>query len=224
MEKLEKKMSLDLFTPTPAETEYSTQGLFGEARGKMFGVLEGVRQNGNSIKLYAFSGQYNGHWSLPGWAPPLFEEKLWLKVNNDTEKQIKQLTKHLADSCESPEEYRQLKDKRRKMSQQLTARLHSLYTIYNFKGQAAGLTSFFPDNRGIPTGTGDCCAPKLLNHALQQQIIPIGISEFYWGRSNRSKTRHHGHFYPACTDKCQPLMGFLLCGLQETLEGRAIPS
>lgn len=102
------------------------------------------------------------------------------------------------------------------MSRQLMRQLHALYTVRNFRGQSSDLTPFFPSHRGIPTGTGDCCAPKLLNYALLRGIRPVAIAEFYWGRTNRSKSRLHGRFYPACHDKCMPILGFMLCGLDES--------
>jgi hypothetical protein len=214
MKKLERKKRLDLFS-SASEEVYSTESLFGEAGGKMFGVLEGLDETGNRIILYAFSGQFNGHWHIPGWSPPLFEEKIWRQTNEDTEKQIKRISALLVDGPGSSLAIQTLKNKRKKMSQQLMTRLHSLYTIGNFRGRTAPLSSFFSDKRGIPTGAADCCVPKLLNHALQKRITPIGISEFYWGTTNKSGTRRHGFFYPFCIDKCKPLMGFMLCGLAE---------
>ncbi|MBV5332456.1 hypothetical protein JZU54_02570, partial [bacterium] len=50
-----------------------TDALFGEARGKMFGVLVCRAADGSRRILKAFSGQYNGLWEVPGWAPPIFD-------------------------------------------------------------------------------------------------------------------------------------------------------
>ena len=91
--------------------------------------------------------------------------------------------------------------------------LHATYLLTNFRGESKSLTDVFLGTSGIPTGTGDCCAPKLLNYAAKHNLTPLGISEFYIGKENRSKTKEHGTFYPACSSKCQPILGFLLCGL-----------
>ena len=64
---------------------------------------------------------------------------------------------------------------------------------------------------GIPTGTGDCCAPKLLHYAATQQLKPIAMAEFWWGEHSADK--YQGEFYGACAERCQPLMGFMLSGL-----------
>jgi tRNA pseudouridine32 synthase / 23S rRNA pseudouridine746 synthase len=64
---------------------------------------------------------------------------------------------------------------------------------------------------GIPTGTGDCCAPKLLHYAATHQLKPISMAEFWWGEDSRDKRQ--GEFYGACVERCQPLMGFMLAGI-----------
>jgi hypothetical protein len=70
MEDWNKQGTIDLFpgssTPDPA---LATDYLFGPARGKMFGILEGHDQEGQQRFLYAFSGQYNGRWLVDGWVP-----------------------------------------------------------------------------------------------------------------------------------------------------------
>ena len=66
----------------------------------------------------------------------------------------------------------------------------------------------------MPTGTGECCAPKLLHHAATHGLTPLGLAEFYVGRTNRSGTRRHGEFYAPCAEKCAPILGFLLCGVE----------
>ena len=87
--------------------------------------------------------------------------------------------------------------------------------LTNFRGETKPLNDIFQDKNGIPTGTGDCCAPKLLNFAVKNNLTPLGLAEFYWGKENKSATRQHGRFYQSCTSKCQPILGFMLCGLDE---------
>jgi tRNA pseudouridine32 synthase/23S rRNA pseudouridine746 synthase len=65
----------------------------------------------------------------------------------------------------------------------------------------------------IPTGTGDCCAPKLLHCAAVHNLKPLAMAEFWWGPPSGDKIQ--GEFYGACGDRCQPLMGFLLSGLSQ---------
>jgi hypothetical protein len=93
--------------------------------------------------------------------------------------------------------------------------IHGLYRLTNFRGETASLEEAFIGSNGIPTGTGDCCAPKLLNYAAKNNLRPLGISEFFWGKENRSGGHRHGAFAASCAEKCQPILGFMLCGLND---------
>ncbi|HIK05005.1 MAG TPA: RluA family pseudouridine synthase [Trichormus sp. M33_DOE_039] len=104
----------------------------------------------------------------------------------------------------------ELKQKRKAISRQLQAQMHAAYSLMNFLGQSSSLQQLMPD--GLPTGTGDCCAPKLLHYAATHGLKPLAMAEFWWGTSNQDKVQ--GEFYGACAERCQPLMGFLLAGLR----------
>ena len=67
----------------------------------------------------------------------------------------------------------------------------------------------------MPTGTGDCCAPKLLHYAATHRLKPLAMAEFWYGASSMSEQKIQGEFYGACRERCQPLMGFLLSGLPQ---------
>ncbi len=194
----------------------STNSLFGELRGKMFGVMTCISTDGVICTVKAFSGQFDGRWQIPGWAPPLFDVERWHQVNTPEEKAIKDLDGIIRTG--KVEEKERLIQMRRHLSRALMKDLHALYRLTNFSGKTASFSDIFSDGSGIPTGTGDCCAPKLLNYAALHKLIPVSLCEFYWGRDNKSGTRSHGSFYPPCDEKCAPLMGFMLCGLKELYE------
>ncbi len=209
---IEKSGTIELASSRSRQNpQLKTEYLFGKARGKMFGVLECEDGYGNITYIYAFSGQYNGLWLVNGWVGPLFNVDEWLKTNYLTEKEIKRLTCQIEDNRQSTETAT-LKTIRRQLSRELMKELHALYTIPNFSGETTTLSHLFPQGN-IPTGTGDCCGPKLLNHAAKNNLRPLSMAEFYIGKENRSLTKQHGAFYPACTEKCQPLLGFMLCGI-----------
>ncbi len=190
--------------------------LFGKARGKMFGVMECMRPDGSVIFLHAFSGQYNGLLLVDGWAPPLFDVAQWEQTNFATEKTIKKLGRDIEQLALDSPTRKELRQKRRTLSRDLMTQLHNLYCVRNFRGKHSLLSQvFLPEGAGIPTGTGDCCAPKLLNQAILNNLLPLGMIEFYLGKENLSGTRQHGQIYPPCRDKCQPLLGYMLCGLDE---------
>jgi tRNA pseudouridine32 synthase / 23S rRNA pseudouridine746 synthase len=105
---------------------------------------------------------------------------------------------------------RELKTQRKALSRQLQAQLHTAYALTNFMGQTRSLQEVIT-NGSMPTGTGDCCAPKLLHYAATHGLKPIALAEFWWGTATSDKIP--GKFYEACAERCQPLMGFLLSGL-----------
>ena len=86
--------------------------------------------------------------------------------------------------------------------------------VYNGKGESLSIWNVFAKDGLIPPGgTGDCAAPKLLNHAYQHGLIPLAMGEFWYGKSPDTAVRTQGHFYPSCTSKCGPLLGYMLQGL-----------
>ncbi len=116
-------------------------------------------------------------------------------------------------------EIRDLKQQRQILSQTLQAQLHQITTITNFAGETKSLQNLRPN--GLPTGSGECCAPKLLHYAASNQLTPLAMAEFWWGAAVGDK--QPGVFYGACADRCQPLMGFMLSGLAAEVQ-RRIPA
>ena len=110
----------------------------------------------------------------------------------------------------------ELKRTRKALSRQLQSQLHQAYTLQNFAGEARSLAQLMIDP---PSGTGDCCAPKLLHYAAIHHLTPIAIAEFWWGPATGDK--YPGQFYGPCAERCQPLMGFLLSGLSEAINQKA---
>jgi tRNA pseudouridine32 synthase/23S rRNA pseudouridine746 synthase len=108
---------------------------------------------------------------------------------------------------------RQLKLRRKALSRHLQTQMHQAYRLVNFAGESASIQSLqqFVASGGLPTGTGDCCAPKLLHYAATHGFKPVAMAEFWWGSATGDKIP--GEFYGACIERCQPILGFLLSGL-----------
>jgi tRNA pseudouridine32 synthase / 23S rRNA pseudouridine746 synthase len=104
----------------------------------------------------------------------------------------------------------ELKRQRRQLSGQLQGKMHAAYSVMNFYGMSQSLQGLMPG--GLPTGTGDCCAPKLLNYAASQGFKALAMAEFWFGGGDMGG-KVPGEFYGACVERCQPMMGFLLSGL-----------
>ena len=193
------------------DARLSLDYLFGPARGQMFGVLVYADRDGRQGVLRAFSGQYNGLWEVPGWVPPILDPREFMRVIEIDEPRIKELTRRIQGLAPDDPERKAMQAQRRELSRSLTARIFDLYRLTNFRGQTRSLADVFL-GPSMPTGTGECCAPKLLHHAAQHGLTPLGLAEFYVGRENRSATRRHGQFFAPCAEQCRPILGFMLCG------------
>ena len=108
----------------------------------------------------------------------------------------------------------ELKQQRKDLSRQLQTQMHNHYSLTNFAGKSLSLQQLVLGN-SMPTGTGDCCAPKLLHYAATHDLKPLAMAEFWYGASSINEQKIQGAFYGACVERCQPLMGFLLSGLPQ---------
>ncbi len=163
--------------------------------------------------LQAFSGQYNGLWHVEGWVGPVFDTIAFNDLILAPEQEIKSIGREMGILAKGSSLYRQLLVQRRTIAQNLMRDIHNLYQLVNFRGEKMPLATVFIGSGAPPSGAADCCGPKLLHHAAMQGLTPESMAEFYWGGSNASSTRQHGRFYMACVAKCQPILGFMLCGL-----------
>ena len=91
--------------------------------------------------------------------------------------------------------------------------------VRNRAGESSSIWEIFSREGLIPPGgTGDCAAPKLLNYAFFHGLEPLAMGEFWYGTSPDTAVRTHGHFYPSCTSKCGPLLGYMMKGLRSPVE------
>ena len=185
--------------------------------GKMFGVL--IVEGGF---LAAYSGLLEGRNDWPYFVPPVFDAQQPDGYFKTKEREIS-LTAHLSPLTS------------KQMSQELQIWLFHQYRMLNARGEVKDLVDIWQDYHTSPRlrqkyplppgGTGDCCAPKLLQYAYSQGLKPICMAEFWWGPSPKSEVRHHGQFYPACRGKCKPVLTWMLQGLDvdPTPEENSIP-
>ncbi len=120
----------------------------------------------------------------------------------------------LIEQQEILEQARSLKRERKATSRALQAKMHAAYRLPNAAGHTAQLEEAF--DGPPPSGVGDCCAPKLLVEATRRGLRPLGMAEFWFGAPSRDGSKQPGVFYGPCAERCQPILGHLLCdgGLQ----------
>jgi len=106
----------------------------------------------------------------------------------------------------------ELANQRKTMSEALQNWLFEHFVMLNYAGERRNLLDIF---RGTvqqlpPSGTGECCEPKLLQYAYIHHLKPVQMAMFWWGKSPDNEIRHHLHYYPACSGKCKPVLTYML--------------
>lgn len=148
------------------------------------------------------------------------------KLNNESihdHYRLKQLRKHWAAEVERLKsnvtaletEIDTLKEERKNRSAALQDAIFDQFYFVNKaleKRSVGDIFKYTPEGR--PTaGAGECAAPKLLQYAFLNGLEPIALAEFWWGQSPKTEVRIHGHYYPACKGKCEPILGHMLLGM-----------
>ncbi len=109
-----------------------------------------------------------------------------------------------------------LKAERKQRSAALQQWLFHQFVMLNANGERKDLCQIFQEE-GIdvpPAGSGECCAPKLLQYAYLHNLQPLYMAEFWMGASPKDIIRTDGEFYPSCTSKCKPILRHMLQGLE----------
>lgn len=109
-----------------------------------------------------------------------------------------------------------LKTERKQRSAALQEQLFGQFRLLNARGEIKNLCDVFRESSHNmpPAGAGECAAPKLLQYAYLHQLHPVAIAEFWWGSPSKTEIRRPGFFYPACKGKCEPILGYMLQGLE----------
>lgn len=113
------------------------------------------------------------------------------------------------------QEINALKEIRKEKSAALQQQLFEQYYFLNQAGEMKSLGTIFhaTEDQKPPAGAGECAAPKLLQYAFLNNLKPIALTEFWWGKSPSSDIKKHGQFYPACRGKCEPILKHMLAGI-----------
>lgn len=116
-------------------------------------------------------------------------------------------------------EIRKLRERRKDLSDILQKWIFDNTIVLNACGERKSIAAIFSD-RGLvpPAGTGECAAPKLLQYAFLHGLRPLAMGEFWYGRSPDNEVREEGRFYPSCSSKCGPLLGFMMRGIALSTE------
>ncbi len=113
------------------------------------------------------------------------------------------------------DEINALTKRRGELSYQLQRDMFTHYRLTNGLGESRSLLSIFEEHNGRlpPSGSGECAAPKMLHYAFMHNLTPLLIGEFWYGDSPQGEVRHHGQLYGACKSRCEPILGYMLQGV-----------
>ena len=184
--------------------------------GKMFGVLvvesteKGAAKGETLGFLAAYSGLLAGRNDWTYFVPPVYDAQQPDGHFKLTEREIVRTAQHAPLLS-------------KELSQELQEWLFHQYQLLNARGEVKDLVDIWQSYYSRPKlqrkfpyppgGTGDCCAPKLLQYAYQQGLHPVCMAEFWWGAATKTELRQHLNFYPACRGKCKPILTWMLQGL-----------
>ncbi len=217
-----------------ADIEAHTEWREEVGRGKMFGFL---LYNGGMLKAY--SGQILGRSDWDGYVPAIFDYLQpdgYFKTHEAEITQLnKKVEKYRGINVKGDERRRldTIRAERKERSQALQRWLFTQFRITNPEGGSASVLEVFGEyaKRNAlhqtvpPSGTGECCAPKLLNYANSHGLKPLALAEFWYGESPKGEVRHHGRFYEPCQSRCQPIIWWMMRDEGKVKrEGRALPS
>ena len=189
-------------------------------KGKMFGVLVVEIPTGRLGFLAAYSGLLAGRNDWAYFVPPVYDAQQPDGYFKTQEREISRISR---DSRESRCSRDSSDSSSKQLSQELQTWLFHQYRLLNGRGEVKDLVDVWQEyyNRPKllrkyplpPGGTGDCCAPKLLQYAYKQGLKPLCMAEFWWGETTKTELRHHLNYYPACRGKCKPVLTWMLQGL-----------
>ena len=161
-------------------------------QGRMLGVL--VCTDGTVLKAY--SGEPDLQTPLEDFVPPVFDVPRYRSILDSYDSLIHSSEDH------------------RFISRQCWEELKALYRFNCFDGLVRTLDDVFPN---APSGTGDCCAPRLLSYAYGLGKRPLSLCEFFYGDGTAS----HKSFCDPCDQRCKPLLPSIV-GLDIIYQDEAI--
>ncbi len=174
---------------------FSTSPLFREGGGIMFAIAVAIDERTREvIVLKAFSGEYLGTAHIEGFVPPTYDELIYHDLLTSSDLVIKKLQKE--GNFKEAKQY----------SSEVQKKIHELHAFYCIDGTRRTLNTLIP-HLVMPSGTGDCCGPKLLSEIFRRGLRVISIVEFFYG--NDAEHRHK-EFYPPCVRRCEPLISAMI--------------
>ena len=188
-------------------------------QGVMIGSLVCWDKKKNKrIILYAVSGNNKQLISTKNISNEIFVQSIVSSEEIDqalkeNDKEIHELTEEINKLTlvnKNSTERTKLVKKRTELTDSSLKKVFSLYSFTKYDGKKISLDEIieYHNNHLPPTGTGDCCAPKLLSYAFDKGYEIISMDEIYYGRDTKNKT--NGMSYAPCDERCGYILPFIM--------------
>ena len=184
---------------------------FHTQRGKMFGILVVKKQDHTYCYIGTSSGKLPENAKCDKFIPSIFDESTDDFFINKGMIGLSEISNQIKNT-NSPSEIILLKEKRKQKSVALQKQLFENYHFLNLSEKEKNLLEIFKHSAhgNPPAATGECAAPKLLQYAIKHHLKPIALAEFWWGESEENKEKEHTAYYPACKNRCRPILEYML--------------
>jgi len=188
-------------------------------QGVMIGSLVCWDKNEKKrLVLYAVSGNNKQLISTKNISNEIFVPSIVSSEEIDqslkeNDKEIHELTEEINKLTlvnKNSTERTKLVKKRTELTDSSLKKVFSLYSFTKYDGKKISLDEIieYHNNHLPPTGTGDCCAPKLLSYAFEKGYEIISMDEIYYGRDTKNKT--NGMSYAPCDERCGYILPFIM--------------
>tara|TARA_R110001583_G_scaffold99969_1_gene245582 strand:+ start:17588 stop:18391 length:804 start_codon:yes stop_codon:yes gene_type:complete len=180
-------------------------------KGKMFGILVVQKEDNTYSYLGTVSGKLQGNTICDRFVPSVFDDSTDDYFINRGMKELTEIGSQIKKT-DKPSEISLLTEKRKQKSFALQQQLFENYQFLNASGLEQNVLQIFESSShgNPPAAAGECAAPKLLQYAFENRLKPVALAEFWWGNSIKNKEREHKVFYPACKNKCRPILEYML--------------
>lgn len=178
----------------------------------MLGSLICKDKNNEKVKLFAISGstkkiKKNKDDDLIFVDAIVSAEQIEkaLEKNDD---EIHALTNTINSYSGPTEILESLKKKRLELTSQSQKNVFNLYSFYCIDGKKRSLKEICTNNFP-PTGTGECCEPKLLNYAFKNNLQPLSMAEILFRRDEKFEEQNIKAI-PPCDERCSLILPSML--------------
>lgn len=184
-------------------------------QGVMLGSAICINSNQEEIKLLCLSGiskeiKLNVENLDFEIVNPIISQEEINKALSENDEEIHKITAIIKEKKLPEAEIKILKEKRNLLCNQSLEKVYDLYSFTCFDKKEKSLKELCKENFNSklpPTGTGECCAPKLIDFANKNNLQIISMAEFFYTEGMEFNLENIS--YP-CDERCKIILPSML--------------